>query len=104
MLDAILAEDLTCSSLTDAEQTLLNFVRKVNVNSHDICRKDVVTLMHAGWSELQIAEAVHVAALFSTFNRVANAFGLASQGLLSLYDAPAGGERSSDTTLERATQ
>jgi alkylhydroperoxidase family enzyme len=44
----------------------------------------VDTLLSAGWSELQIAEAVHVVALFSTFNRVANAFGLASQELLSL--------------------
>jgi alkylhydroperoxidase family enzyme len=42
-------------------------------------------LGNEGWSELQIAEAIHVAALFSTFNRVANAFGLKSQGLLALY-------------------
>jgi alkylhydroperoxidase family enzyme len=70
--------------LTTAEKALLNFARKVNVNSHDIRRNDVDTLVSAGWSELQIAEAVHVAALFSTFNRVTNAFGLASQELLSL--------------------
>jgi len=38
---------------------------------------------------LQIAEAVHLAALFSTFNRVANAFGLKSQGLLAFYDLDA---------------
>jgi len=104
VLDAILTEDLTCPSLTAAEQALLNFTQKVNLNSHDIRREDVDTLLRAGWSELQVAEAVHVTALFSTFNRVANAFGLPSQGLLSLYDAPAGDERSSNTTLERATQ
>ena len=38
-----------------------------------------------GWTELQIAGAVHIAALFAAFNRLANAFGLASQGLLALY-------------------
>jgi hypothetical protein len=37
--------------------------------------------------QLQIAEAVYVAALFATFNRVGNAFGLASQGLLALYES-----------------
>jgi uncharacterized peroxidase-related enzyme len=84
VVEAVLTEDLASPSLTTAEQALLNFARKVNVNSHDISRKDVDTLLSAGWSELQIAEAVHVAALFSTFNRVANAFGLASQELVSL--------------------
>ena len=65
----------------------MEFVRKVNLNSHLIARSDVDTLLQSGWSELQIAEAVHVAALFATFNRVANAFGLASQGLLALCES-----------------
>ena len=84
VVEAVLTEDLASPWLTTAEKALLNFARKVNVNSHDIRRNDVDTLVSAGWSELQIAEAVHVAALFSTFNRVTNAFGLASQELLSL--------------------
>jgi alkylhydroperoxidase family enzyme len=41
---------------------------------------------YSGWTELQVAEAVHIASLFATFNRVANAFGLQSKGLLALYD------------------
>jgi alkylhydroperoxidase family enzyme len=90
--------------LTPGEQALLSFACKVNLNSQDISRKDVELLIQAGWSELQIAEAVHVAALFSTFNRVANAFGLASQGLLSLYDAHAEDELSSNSALERTSQ
>jgi hypothetical protein len=57
----------------------------VNLNSHQIDREDVNQLLQAGWSEFQIAEAVHVTGLFATFNRVANAFGLGSQGLLALY-------------------
>jgi alkylhydroperoxidase family enzyme len=95
---------LTCPALTVAEQALLSFARKVNLSSPDIRRRDAEMLMLAGWSELQVAEAVHVTALFSTFNRVANAFGLASQGLLSLYDAPAGDDQSSDTITGRVTQ
>jgi hypothetical protein len=47
---------------------------------------DVDVLLQSGWSELQIAEAVHVTALFARFNRVPNAFGLAWQQLLALYN------------------
>jgi alkylhydroperoxidase family enzyme len=69
-------------------------VQKVNGNSHEIDKADVDLLVAAGWSQLQIAEAIHVAALFATFNRVANAFGLQSQGLLALF------ESQGDSTLE----
>jgi len=85
-LAAIQAGDLHSPELTSAEQALLEFVGKVNVGSDEIHRADVDLLIQAGWSELQIAEAVHVAALFATFNRVANAFGLESQGLLALFE------------------
>lgn len=37
-----------------------------------------------GWSKEQIAEAVRVAAMMGLCNRVANAFGLTSQGFLDL--------------------
>lgn len=85
-LAAIQEGDLGSTELTAAEQALLKFVRKVNLNSHKIEKRDVDALLQFGWSQLQIAEAVHVASLFATFNRVANAFGLASQGLLALYE------------------
>ena len=37
-----------------------------------------------GWDQQEIAEAVHITALFACFNRVANAVGLPSQHLLDL--------------------
>ncbi len=86
VLAAIQADDLHSSMLTIAEQALLQFASTVNSNSHQIDAADVSLLIQAGWSELQIAEAVHVTALFATFNRVANAFGLRSQGLLALCE------------------
>jgi alkylhydroperoxidase family enzyme len=46
--------------------------------------EDVQKLRDAGWSEDQIAEAVYVTALFAFFNRVADAFGVASQNYLVL--------------------
>ncbi len=85
-LKAILNDDLGSPELTLAEQLLLEFVRKVNGFSYEVDAEDTALLMKAGWSELQIAEAIHITALFATFNRVANAFGLGSQGLLALYE------------------
>jgi len=85
-LCAIQQDQLDSISLSAPEQVLLAFAGKINRQSHEITRADIDTLVDSGWSELQIAEAVHVAALFATFNRVANAFGLASQGLLDLLD------------------
>jgi uncharacterized peroxidase-related enzyme len=86
-LAAIQSGDLRSPELTVPEQTLLQFARKVNLNSHEIGFEDVDLLIKSGWSKLQIAEAVHITALFATFNRVANAFGLKSQGLLALCES-----------------
>jgi len=67
------------------DQALLAFVDKVNRASHAIQRGDLEKLIEAGWSEPQISEAVHIAALFATFNRIVNAFGVPSQHLLDFY-------------------
>lgn len=85
-LCAIQHAELDSDSFTDRERALLEFVRKVNRSSSEIGRPDIDRLVEHGFSEDQVAEAVHVAALFATFNRVANSFGLESQGLLSLYE------------------
>jgi uncharacterized peroxidase-related enzyme len=63
---------------TQEEQALLRFALKVHAESHFITRVDVEKTMQDGWTEVQLAEAVHIAALFATFNRIANAFGLSS--------------------------
>jgi len=78
--------DLLSSALSSAEQALLTFVAKINTRSHEITQADIEALHQAGWNDVEIAEGVHVAALFATFNRVVNAFGLPSQGLLNLYE------------------
>ena len=85
-LCAIQQNDLLSPALTSAEQALLAFVAKVNKSSHEITRGDIGALHQDGWNDLEIAETIHVAALFATFNRVVNAFGLPSQGLLNLYE------------------
>lgn len=97
LVAAIQADDLRSHEFTAPEQALLAFSRKVNLNSHLITRADVDLMLQSGWSELQIAEAVHVTALFATFNRVANSFGLRSQSLLALYDGGQGGSPNEST-------
>lgn len=78
LLCALQSSALNSASLSPAEQTLLRFVLQVNDDSQSITRADIEATMRAGWTEAQVAEAVHIAAIFATFNRVANAFGLPS--------------------------
>ncbi len=87
-LAAIEARDLASAEFTAQERALLAFVDKITRASHLIRREDVESLIQAGWSEPQIAEAVHIAALFAAFNRIVNSFGLPSQHLLGLHKTP----------------
>ncbi len=66
---------------TKREQALLGFVLRVNAASQFINRPDVEETMQAGWTEAQLAEAVHLTALFAAFNRIANAFGIVPPNL-----------------------
>jgi uncharacterized peroxidase-related enzyme len=84
-LSVIEARDLTSAAFSLQDQALLAFVDKVTRASHAIQRSDIERLIESGWSEPQISEAVHIAALFATFNRIVNAFGVPSQHLLDFY-------------------
>lgn len=82
-LHAALTCDVDAVALAPRTQRWLGFIAKVSDHSHTIVPTDIEALRHDGWSDLQIAETIHLAALFATFNRVVNAFGLASQNLLA---------------------
>jgi uncharacterized peroxidase-related enzyme len=84
LLLALFTGDLGSPFITVKERSLLTFVARVTDESYKISTVDIESLQDAGWSEPQIAEAVHVTALFACFNRVANAFGLPSQQLFNL--------------------
>lgn len=86
-LTALREDDLRSAALSEMEQKLLQFVVKVTHDSDQIRRPDIESLIAAGWTEMQVAEAVHCAALYAAFNRIANAFGLPSQGLLQSFEA-----------------
>jgi uncharacterized peroxidase-related enzyme len=78
MIFALQHGDLNDRLFTNAELALLKFAGKVNTNSPAVTRADVEATMQAGWTEAQVSEAVHIAALFAAFNRIANGFGLPS--------------------------
>ncbi len=84
-LEAVMACHLESDAITPPQRALLGFARKITQNSQAIARADIEALRIAGWSDLQIAETIHVTALFASFNRVVNAFGLPSQDLLGIY-------------------
>lgn len=85
-LGAVLTCDPDAHSIQPEQQVLLQFVKKITEESHAITPADIEAVRAAGWTDLQIAEAIHVTALFAAFNRVVNAFGLPSQELLRQFD------------------
>jgi uncharacterized peroxidase-related enzyme len=85
LLAAAKACDIHSESLSASQRALLRFAQKITNDSSSISPQDVQLLRGSGWTDLQIAEAIHLTALFACFNRVVNAFGLPSQGLLAVY-------------------
>jgi uncharacterized peroxidase-related enzyme len=84
LVNALTAVDAEHAPVDEKERILLQFVRKVSCDSYKVSAADVSVLRDEGWNDQQMSEAIHVTALFACFNRVANAFGLSSQGLLDL--------------------
>jgi uncharacterized peroxidase-related enzyme len=83
-VQAIAAGNLDQAGLTAAERALLEYVTRVTEAAYRTTDEDVQKLRDHGWTEPQIAEAVYITAMFAFFNRVADAFGIASQGYLEM--------------------
>lgn len=81
LLLALFTGDRSHPAIDARERALLNFVAKVTNDSYKVCADDIQSLEASGWHQPQIAETIHITALFACFNRVANAFGLPSQRL-----------------------
>jgi alkylhydroperoxidase family enzyme len=79
---AVLEGRLEDGGLTQAERSLMDYVRLITEESHKSTAEDVLKLRDAGWTENQISEAVYVTGMFAFFNRVADAFGIAPQNYL----------------------
>ena len=83
---AVLACDPESNAVTPQQRALLLFANKVTNNSEAVTPEDIDAMRDVGFDDLQIAEAIHVTAMFAAFNRVVNAFGLPSQQLLRGFE------------------
>lgn len=79
-MEALARADLDAAPVTPAERELLRFAETVTRHAYRTTDEDTARLREHGWTDPQIAEAVYVVALFAFFNRVADAFGIDSQG------------------------
>ena len=83
-MQALAEGKLDEAALNPAERALLEYVKKVTEAAYRTTSEDVQILRDHGWTDPQIAEAVYITALFAFFNRVADAFGIPSQGYLEM--------------------
>ncbi len=77
---ALARGDLEAAGLPEADRALLRLVEKVTRHAYRVTDEDAQALRALGWTDPQLAEAVYITALFAFFNRVADAFGIDSQG------------------------
>ncbi len=80
MVEALARGNLEAAPVTDAERALLGVVETVTRHAYRTTDEEIRQLREHGWTDGQIAEMVYVTALFAFFNRVADAFGIRSQG------------------------
>jgi alkylhydroperoxidase family enzyme len=64
------------AGITPEERLLLEFAGTVARHAHRVSDDQVQGLRDAGWTDVQIAEAVYETALFSLFVRLADSFGI----------------------------
>jgi alkylhydroperoxidase family enzyme len=83
-VQAIAEGKLDEAGLNSAERALLDYVTRITEAAYRTTPEDVQVLRDHGWTEPQIAEAVYITAMFAFFNRVADAFGIPSQGYLEM--------------------
>ncbi len=80
MVNALAEGDLDAAEVTAPERALLRVVATVTRHAYRTTDEDIAGLREVGWTEPQIGEMVYITALFAFFNRVADAFGIDSQG------------------------
>ena len=68
--------DLDAAGLDPPERLLLEFAGTISRAAYRVTDVQVQGLREVGWTDEQIAEAAYVAALFSLFVRLADAFGI----------------------------
>jgi uncharacterized peroxidase-related enzyme len=92
VVHALARGDVAGAPLEPRERALLEVAETITRHAYRTTDQQIERLREVGWSDAQIAEMVYVTALFAFFNRVADAFGIDSQGY--------GGPRLDPSSLE----
>ena len=80
MIDFLAQGKIEETALPEPEKELLRVAELITRHAYRMTPERVQALRDLGWTEPQIAEMVYVTAMFAFFNRVADAFGIDSQG------------------------
>ena len=80
VVQALARGDLHAAPVPDRLRALLRVVETITRCAYRTSDEDIQVLRDHGWTEPQIAEMVYDTAMFAFFNRVADAFGIDSEG------------------------
>jgi alkylhydroperoxidase family enzyme len=80
VIDLLAEGKIEEAQLPESEKALLRVVELITKHAYRMTPERIQTLRDHGWTEPQIAEMVYITAMFAFFNRVADAFGIDSQG------------------------
>jgi alkylhydroperoxidase family enzyme len=68
-------EDWRAAPVTDSVRATLGFLERLTLRPGDVTRSDASAVLSAGVSEEALADAIHIAALFSMIVRLADSLG-----------------------------
>lgn len=80
MIDLLAEGKIEETELPEPEMALLRVAELITRHAYRMTPERIQALRDHSWTEPQIAEMVYVTAMFAFFNRVADAFGIDSQG------------------------
>jgi uncharacterized peroxidase-related enzyme len=84
MVQAVLA-DWRTAPIPERLRVTLGFLEKMTLSPQDLGPADVAPLREAGLSDEEIADAIHVCAIFNLINRLADAMGWEAQKDVAIH-------------------
>jgi alkylhydroperoxidase family enzyme len=91
--EALRNGDLDGAGLAKPERLLLEFAGTIAQGAYRVTDEQVLGLREVGWTDEQIAEGAYVAALFSLFVRLADAFDIEPPAVYEPNGIPAAAAR-----------
>ncbi len=71
-----LVENIETADITEKQKPIFRYVKKITLTPSKVVQNDIDVIIKAGWKEKTAHDALHIAALFATFNRIADGAGL----------------------------